>query len=325
MSELIEKFRQQCKRKQKKVVFTDALDKRVLEASRQLVDQKLFVPILLGTPSEVRTFAEKAGIHTRGLRIHHPLHMDNFQAMVKDLFFLRQLKGMTRFDAENSLRDPLIMGAMLVRHKQADVCIGGNIINTPKVLRIAIQLVGVKKNHKTVSSYILLTSQDNEKVFAFADCSVVPRPTPQQMADIAIDTAENYLRLTNIEPRVAMLSFSTNKSADHEMTLKVRQAVQLAKKQKPALILDGEIQFDAAIVPKVAKQKAPNCRLDGRANVFVFPSLHAANIGYKIAQHLVGFKGIGPVLQGLNGNMQSISIGCSTEDIINLALIASCS
>jgi phosphotransacetylase len=325
MSELIETFRQQCRRKQKKVVFTDAMDIRVIEAARQLFDQKLAMPLLLGTPSEIRTFAEKGGIHTRGLRIHHPMHMDNLNALAKDLFFLRQLKGMTRFDAENSLRDPLTMGAMLIRHKQADVCIGGNITNTPELLRTAIQLVGVQKNHKTVSSYILLASPDNEKVLAFADCSVVPRPTPQQMADIAIDTADSFVRLTGIEPRVAMLSFSTNKSADHEMTMKVRQAVQLAKQQKPALILDGEIQFDAAIVPKVARQKAPNYRLEGRANVFVFPSLNAANIGYKIAQHLVGLEGIGPVLQGLNGNMQGISIGCSTEDIINLALIASCS
>ena len=325
MSELIETFRRQCRRKQKRIVFTDVMDIRVLEASRQLFDQKLAVPILLGTPSEIRAFAEKHGIHTRGLRIHHPMHMNNFNTMVKDLYFIRQLKGMTRFDAENSLRDPLTMGTMLIRHKQVDVCIGGNITNTPKILRTAIQLVGVKKNRKTVSSYIILISPDNKNVLAFADCSVVPRPTPQQMADIALDTAESYLKLTGIEPRVAMLSFSTNKSAEHEMTLKVRQAIQIAKQRKPDLILDGEIQFDAAIVPKVARQKAPNCLLEGRANIFVFPSLNSANIGYKIAQHLVGYEGIGPVLQGLNGNMQSISIGCSTEDIINLALIASCS
>ncbi|MBN1407502.1 MAG: phosphotransacetylase [Calditrichaceae bacterium] len=325
MSELIETFKQQCKRKQKRIVFTDALDIRVLEASRQLFDQKLAVPILLGTPSDIRAFAEKQGIHTRGLRIHHPMHMDNLRTMVNDLFFIRQLKGMTRFDAENSLHDPLTMGAMMIRHKQADLCISGNLTNTAKVLQTAIQLVGLKKNHKTVSGYILLISPDDEKVFAFADCSVIPRPTPQQLVDIAIDTAENYSRLTNIEPRAAMLSFSTSQSADHEMTLKVRQAVQLAKQQKPELILDGEVQFDAAIVPKVFRQKAPNCRLEGRANVFVFPSLNAANIGYKIARYLVGYKGVGPVLQGLNGNMQSISIGCCTEDIINLALIASCS
>lgn len=325
MPELIETLRQQCRRKQKQVVFTDAMDIRVIEAARQLFDQKLAIPVLLGTPSEIRTFAEKEGIHTRGLRIHHPLHMENFNAMVKDLFQLRQLKGMTRFDAENSLRDPLIMGIMLIRHKQADVCIGGNITDTLKILRTAIQLLGVKANHKTVSSYILLISPDNEKVLAFADCSVVPRPTPQQMVDIAVNTAENFERFTGSEPRVAMLSFSTNKSAEHEMTQKVHDAVQLAKKQRPSLFVDGEIQFDAAIVPSIARQKAPTCRLEGRANVFIFPSLNAANIGYKIAQHLVGFKGIGPVLQGLNGNMQSISIGCSTEDIINLALIASCS
>ena len=133
MSELIETFRQQCRRKQKKVVFTDAMDIRVIEAARQLFDQKLAMPLLLGTPSEIRTFAEKGGIHTRGLRIHHPMHMDNLNALAKDLFFLRQLKGMTRFDAENSLRDPLTMGAMLIRHKQADVCIGGNITNTPEL------------------------------------------------------------------------------------------------------------------------------------------------------------------------------------------------
>jgi len=322
---MIETFRRQCRRKPKRIIFTDAIDIRVLEASRQLFDEKLAIPILLGTPSEIRIYAERHGIHTRGLRVHHPLHMDNFHALVKDLHYLRQLKGMTRFDAENSLHDPLTMGAMLIRHMRADVCIAGNITNTPKVLRTAIQLVGVKKNHKIVSSYILLTSPDNERVFAFADCSVVARPTPQQMADIAIDTAENYLQLTGIESRVAMLSFSTNKSADHEMTLKVRHAVQIAKQQRSSLILDGEVQFDAAIDCSIARKKAPTCRLEGRANVFVFPSLNAANIAYKIAQHLAGFKGVGPILQGLNGNMHSLSKACSTEDIINLALIASCS
>ena len=324
MSELIEKFRQQCRQKPKQIVFTDVLDVRVLQTSRYLVDQKLAVPVLLGTPSEVRAYAEKEGVHTRGLRIRHPLHNDKFNAMAKDLHQLRQLSGMTRFEAEEILRNPLTMGAMLIRHKQVNVCISGNITNTAQAVRTAIQLLGVKENHKTVSSYFLMISPDHEKVFAFADCTVIPVPTSEQMAEIAITTAEHYKQLTGIEPRVAMLSFSTNKSADHELTQKVSQAVTLAKEQRPSLILDGEVQFDAAIDRSIAKQKAPNCRLEGNANVFIFPSLNAGNIGYQIAQHLVGFKTIGPFLQGLNGNMHSIPQVCNTEDMINLALIASC-
>lgn len=324
MPELIEKFRQKCRHKPKQIVFTDSLDIHVLQTARYLSDEKLASPILLGTPSEIRSFAESEGIHTRGIRILHPLHMDNFNAMAKDLHELRQFKGMTRFEAEERLRNPLTMGAMLLRHQQADACIGGNIESTAQVLRTSIQILGVKDNQKYVSSYSLMISPDEEKIFAFADCLVIPRPTSEQMTEIAVTTAGNFEHLTGIEPRVAMLSFSTNKSADHELTQKVRQSVIEAKELKPSLILDGEVQFDAAADYSVARQKAPNCRLQGRANVFIFPSLNAGNIGYYIAKHLVGFKTIAPLLQGLNGNMHVIPKVCSTEDMINLALVASC-
>lgn len=324
MSELIEKFRQQCRHKPKRVVFTDVFDRRILQTARFLFDEKLAFPLLLGTPSEIRTYAENQGIHTRGLRIRHPLHMEKFNVMVKDLSQLGELNGITRFDAENNIRDPLTMGAMLIRHKQADVCITGNMTNTSRALRTAIEVLGVQPNRKTVFGYHLLISPDNEKIFAFADCTVVPVPSSEQMAEISLNTAIQFKQLTGIEPRVAMLSFSTNKSADHELTQKVRQAADLAKEKEPSLILDGEIQFDAAIDRAIARRKAPNGRLEGNANIFIFPSLNAGNIAYKITQHIAGFKAVGPFLGGLNGNMHVALGESSTEDIINLALISSC-
>jgi len=324
MPKLIEQCTERLKKKQKQIVFTDALDERILAAARHLVDHRLAIPLLLGTPSEIREFAQKHGIRTQGLRIQHPLHDTNFDKYVKVLYQQRQRHGLTRFDANELLRDPITFGAMLVQQKQADVCISGNCSDTANVLKAAIQIIGLKPVSKTVSSFYLMVSPDEKSVLAFGDCNVVPRPDSQQLAEIAISTAQNYNTLTGEEPRVAMLSFSTNHSAEHELVDIVRESVLIAKKMKSALILDGEVQFDAAIVPEVAQKKAPNCRLEGRANVFIFPSLNAANIGYNIAESLVGYRAIGPFTQGLNGNMHVLSRLTSTENIIDVALIASC-
>jgi phosphotransacetylase len=324
MSVLIEKFRQKCIHKPKRIVFTDTKDVNVLLAARYLFDEKLAFPVLLGAPSEIRDFAEQAGLHTRGLRIQHPMHTDRYDLMIKDLHNLGQWHGMTRFDAEEKLRQPLTMGAMLVRHKQADVCISGNLSTAENVLRTAISILGNKEYSETVSGYFLMMSPDKDKLYAFADCTVIPVPSSNQLAEIAVTTAENYKSITGFEPRVAMLSFSTNKSSDHDMAQKVREAVQTVKDSHPSLILDGEVQFDAAIDCNIMKKKAPECRLEGKANVFIFPSLHAGNIAYQIARHLAGYQAIGPLLQGLDGNMHYIPGNSSAEDMINLALIASC-
>ena len=304
------------------VAFSDALDERVLRAARILHDQHRMVPLLPGNPSQIRDLAGQCGIHTRGLRIRHPRHDPNFEALVKEYGQLNKKRGLTRFEAEQQLLNPLVYGAMLVRKKLVDVCLIGNRTSTAQALRCALQVIGPKPQTQTVSSFWLAFPEDGDRIWAFADGMVNPRPDAAQLAEIALTTAHNYRKLTGQEPRVAMLSFSTNKSAEHEMAVKVRQAVHIARQKKEGLIVDGEVQFDAAIVPEVARQKAPRCQLQGMANVFIFPSLNAGNAASHILRHLCGLTVLGPFLQGLNGPMQVLPPDCSSAEMINIALIA---
>ena len=323
MLNFVEKFIPDSKKNPKKIVFSEALDIRVLEAARFLCDRRLAIPLLLGIPSEIRDFAAKNKISTQGIKIQHPLHQSEFDRFAKELTHLDQDKNLSRLDAGDLLRDPLNMGMWMVRSGSVDICIAGNLGKTAEILRAAIRFTGLKPGHKTVSGGYLMLSPDDQKLLYLADCIVTPRPTPEQSAEIAIHTSEMFFKLTNTIPKVAMLSFSTRRSAEHEMSDKVRDAVLLAQKKRPSLILDGEVQFDAAIVPEIALRKAPDCRLQGQANVLVFPSLNAADIGRQILKMLGGYTAIGPFLQGLNGTVITLPNICSTEDIINVALAAS--
>lgn len=319
---LVEVFAAKTPPRHKIVAFCDALDERVLQAARVLCDQYRMVPLLLGNPSQIRDLAEQCGIHTRGLRIRHPRHDPHFEALVKEYSQLSKKHGLTRFEAAQQLLNSLDYGALLVRNKLVDVCLTGNRTPTARALRCALQVIGPKPQTQTVSSFLLAFPEDGERIWAFADGMVNPRPDSAQLAEIALTTAHNYRNLTGQEPRVAMLSFSTNKSAEHEMAVKVRQAVHLARQKKEDLIVDGEVQFDAAIVPEVARQKAPHCQLQGMANVFIFPSLNAGNVASHILRQLCRLTLLGPILQGLNGPMQVLPPDCSSEEMINIALIA---
>ena len=217
--------------------------------------------------------------------------------------------------------DPLIEAALLVKSGAADAAVAGATRSTAEVLKTGFQILGVSPEVEVVSSSFLMVLPNGINL-AYGDCAVLPEPNSEQLCSIAISTASTYRSLIGEEPRIAMLSFSTHGSADHPRVIKVRDAVSLVRKQDPKLIVDGELQFDAAWVPEIAASKAPNSSLKGNANVFIFPDLDSANIAYKITERLAGARAIGPLLQGLDGIFHDLSRGCSTQDIIDLSVIS---
>lgn len=320
---LFEKITQHCRQYPKSVVFTDVFDQRVIEAARYLSENQLAHPLLLGGPVTVREFASKKKQVSRGLKITSPTHDREFDRMSKHYAALDSSGSLTFKAARDKLKNPLIYAAMLAKNKRADVVLSGNSTPTTDVLRTVIQLLGCKNSKKLVSGCYLMYDDAAERLLAFADCTVIPRPTAQQLAQIAVDTADKFEKISGIPARIAMLSFSTAGSADHPLIEHVRAAIPLVREMNPSVIVDGEIQFDAAFVPRIAAQKAPKGLLQGQADVFVFPSLNAANIGCKIAEHIGGLRAVGTLLNGIDAQFYNLSPGCSVQSIIDLVLVGS--
>ena len=229
----------------------------------------------------------------------------------------------TQLAVDNGLdpSDPLVASALLVKNGDADAAVAGATRPTADVLKAGLQILGVSPEVEIVSSCFLMVLPNGNQ-FAYGDCAVIPDPTSEQLASIAISTALTFEALTGEDPRIAMLSFSTHGSANHPRVTKVKNATDLVRKYDPELIVDGELQFDAAVVPEIAQNKAPNSPVAGNANVFIFPDLDSANIAYKITERLGGARAIGPLLQGLNGIFHDLSRGCSTQDIIDISIVS---
>lgn len=320
MSTLMEEIKEKARKQRKTIVLPEAHDERVIQAAGKITREGFCSIILLGDENKIREDANKLNIDLSGVRIINPLKSDKLSDFTNIYFNLRKSKGVDFEKAKETMKNNLFFGAMMVREGMADGFVGGSASPTADVLRAGIHCVGMPEGISTVSSFFLMIWQ--ERVFAFADCAVVPNPTEEQLADIAISTADNFSKLVGDEPRVAMLSFSTKGSAEHEMIDKVRLATEIVRKKRIDIKIDGELQFDAAIVEKVGKSKAPGSEIAGKANVLIFPDLNAGNIGYKIAQRMGGAEAIGPIVQGLKKPVFDLSRGCSVDDIVGTAAIA---
>ncbi|HMN17827.1 MAG: phosphate acetyltransferase [Ignavibacteriales bacterium] len=317
--ELLDKIKANAKLKSKTVILPESHDERVLKASEILTKEKICKVITLGNPSKINEDAKRIGVDLSGVEVIDHLTHSKFAEFANIYYELRKKKGMTAEQAVEVMKRDIFFAAMMLREGLVDGSVAGSFASTADVMKAGIQIVGMPQGISIVSSFFLMLFKD--KAFSFADCAVVPNPDAQQLADIAISTADNHKKLTGEEPLVAMLSFSTKGSAKHELADKVIQATEIVRTKRADLNVDGELQFDTAIVASIGKKKAPESKVAGLANVLVFPDLNAGNIGYKIAQRWGGAEAVGPMVQGLQKPFFDLSRGCSVDDIVNTASI----
>jgi phosphate acetyltransferase len=320
--EIIKEIRSQAKKLNKKIVLPEGSEERVIQASAILSQEKIATPILIGDEKVIMEKLSNIDIQLDEIKIINPLVFKHFDEFAEIYHQIRKHKGLSQENARKFMQNPLFFSAMLVRENYADGAVAGSINTTGDVLRAAIHIIGLRENIKVVSSSMLMVLKDG-KILTFADCAVIPDPDPEQLASIAISTAQTHKKLIGTEPCVAMLSFSTKGSAKHPLTEKIIDSINIIKKKAPDLKVDGELQFDAAYISNVGERKAPGSEVAGKANVFIFPDLNAGNIAYKVAERLAGAAAIGPIIQGLGKPYNDLSRGCSVDDIINVAAICS--
>ena len=324
---VIEKIKLKAKADVKHIVLAEGTEPRTVQAAAKIVREGVARVTLVGALDEVKKVAAETGADLTGVRIVDPMQSPKSQAYADKLYELRKPKGMTPEQAlELVTKNPLYYGTMMLKMDDADGMVAGAVNSTGNVLRPALQIIKTAPGISCVSSCFIMEVPDPKYgdggVMIFGDCAVIPNPTADELAAIAIASAQTGKALADIEPRVAMLSFSTKGSAKHDLVLKVQEATQKAHELAPDLELDGELQADAALVESVGLLKSPGSKVAGHANVLVFPDLQAGNIGYKLVQRLAGAEAVGPVLQGLAKPVNDLSRGCSVDDIVSVTAIA---
>ena len=312
----------------RRIVLPESSDERVIRAASQILKESLAQVILVGNQEAIMHSAKAYEVSLSGVKIVDPYNFERLNDYVNKLVELRSKKGMTPEEAKKLLQtDPNFFGAMLVKMGDADGMVSGSASPTANVLRAAIQVIGTQPGVKTVSSvFIMELSQFKDlfgSILVFGDCSVIPFPTSEQLADIATSAAETAIKIAGINPRVALMTFSTKGSAKHECVDRVIEAGHILRERKVQFRFDAELQADAALVKSIGEIKAPLSDVSGNANVLIFPTLSAGNIGYKLVQRLAGANAYGPIIQGLNAPVNDLSRGCSVEDIVVLTAITS--
>ena len=319
----IEQLLDNARKLNKKVVLPETEDARTLQAAATLVKEKICRVVLVGEPDQVRADAQKCGADITGCEILSPLDPKIAGPLAEKLYQYRKEKGLTLDQARELIKNYLYFGTMLQKEGIVDGYVAGATHTTGDNLRPALQIIKAKPGLKTVSTAMIMIHPNpkwgENGVMIFADCAMVEQPTSEQLADIALASAGTWKQLVGTEARVAMLSYSTKGSANSADTQKVIKAVELVKKAAPMLCVDGEMQFDAALIPSIGERKAKGSSVAGKANVFVFPDLDAGNIGYKIAERLGGAQAIGPLVQGMAKPAHDLSRGCSADDIVKVA------
>ncbi len=318
-------FRTRATELNKHIVLPEGVDDRTLHAAAKIVKEGFAKITVLGDPAKMQARAAELGVSLEGATLRNPLTDADLQAFANAFYEARKHKGMTEEKALETLKVPLYFGGMMVKLGQADGFVAGALNTTGETVRACLLTIGCAPGIKTVSSAFLMIHPDEtfgEKgAMMFGDCAVNPDPNPEQLADIAIASADTAKAMLGVEPKVAMLSFSTAGSAEHALVEKVRAALKIVRERRPEMQVDGEIQFDAAMIPAIGQKKFPGSTVAGNANVLIFPDLNAGNIGYKIAERFGGCTANGPVLQGLVKPGNDLSRGCTAEDVVNTVIL----
>lgn len=323
----IEQIKQRAKKDIKTIILPEAEDKRVLEAASKVAKEGFANIILLGDKEQIEKDSSKYNLDLSKIKIIDVNSSDKKQDYANKLYELRKAKGLTLDEAKKLIEEPIYFGMMMLKNNKADGLVSGAAHSTANTLRPALQILKTAPNTKLVSAFFIMCVPNCEYGehgnFVYGDCGLNQNPTADELSEIAISSAKSFEDLVQSEPKVAMLSYSTYGSAKSELTEKVIEATKLVKEKLPNLLVDGELQVDAAIIPEIAKSKAPGSPIEGNANVLIFPDLDAGNIGYKLTQRLAKAEAYGPLCQGIAKPVNDLSRGCSAEDIVGVVAITS--